>query len=381
MRKKSILHVVSQLPEKYNSKFIAFSKEHLTEYENTFMVLTTIKETNEFDESKIVNFKHVSKIKKIISIGKYLLNRDYDLVVFHGIFYKGLFLAFLALLMRTTQLPQRALWMTWGGDIYYFQNRKNTISGFLNEFLRKSIFKKIYFISSLIPDELELIKVNYQSRAIHLNAFYPNPTTYKTDVDDVDKHSDGNKLNFLIGNSADPQNNHIELLQSLSHLSGSIKVFCILSYAIVDEAYVENVKRIGHELFAENFFPVEQFMTPQDYKVFINNIDIACYYHNRQQAMGNIFQFLYMGKTVFLRPDTLSYMFLQDYGFSIQNSNKLSRCSLEELKDLVGSNANNTHINRQTIDDHFSDKAAKEKWQLMLNKIFAFVKKKQSSNI
>lgn len=167
--------------------------------------------------------------------------------------------------------------------------------------------------------------------------------------------------------------------QILSLIKGAIKIYCILSYAIVDKAYVERVRHLGLEIFGKDFFPIEDFMKPADYQIFISDIDIdfACYFHNRQQAMGNIFQFLYMGKTVFLRSDTLSYLFLQQHGLVVQDAALLSQTDLAGLQKLKQQNAENVINSQNIIQQHFSEPAAKLKWEIMLNRIFSLVKKQR----
>jgi dTDP-N-acetylfucosamine:lipid II N-acetylfucosaminyltransferase len=377
MNKKHILHVVSKLPEKYNSKFLQFSQENLTGYQHTYIALTSAHGNNQgvdkhdADIIYLSDFKRWHKVKKLITL---LLSKQYDLVIFHGLFYTGFLLTLFTLLFKFTLLAQKSLWMTWGGDIYYFQNRPKNLVGYLNERLRKSMIKKFFFISSLIPDELELIKINYQTNAVHLNAFYPNPTRYES-TEIVSEQKLDKKLSFLVGNSADPQNNHLEMLAALAHLKGHIKIYCILSYAIVDTNYVEQVKKLGEKLFADDFIALDSFMKPDEYKEFISNVDFACYYHNRQQAMGNIFQFLYMGKAVFLRQDTLSCFFLQKHNLVVQNTDGLAQMSLADLVNLKQQSFDGLLPSRDLIMDNFSENAANKKWQLMLNRIFALLKK------
>lgn len=170
--------------------------------------------------------------------------------------------------------------------------------------------------------------------------------------------------------------------QILSLIKGAIKIYCILSYAIVDKAYVERVRHLGLEIFGKDFFPIEDFMKPADYQIFISDIDIdidfACYFHNRQQAMGNIFQFLYMGKTVFLRSDTLSYLFLAATRlWVVQDAALLSLTDLVGLHNLKQQNAENVINSQNIIQQHFSEPAAKLKWEIMLNRIFSLVKKQR----
>ncbi|MDP5213584.1 TDP-N-acetylfucosamine:lipid II N-acetylfucosaminyltransferase [Pseudoalteromonas tunicata] len=378
MNKKHILHLITKLPEKYNSKFVSFSEEHLTEYSHTYVTLVSdvgLKSNNGLADANIIDlnlFGRVAKMKRLISL---FLNPQYDLVIFHGLFYKGPFLFFLSCIFKFTSLPEKSLWMTWGGDIYYFQNRVNNITGWFNELLRKSMIKKFFFISSLLPDEVELIRLNYHARAIHLDAFYPNPAPYEDYSVKLSEKDGENKFSFLLGNSADPQNNHDYMLRALSHLKGDIKIFCILSYSIVDKEYVRNIIALGHELFDEDFIPLTDFMSIDDYKMFIETIDFACYYHNRQQAMGNIFQFLHMGKSVFLRQDTLSKLFLHRYGFQIQCSENLADLNTKKLVELKQIDVMNKVNNQKVIESHFSELAAKAKWSLALEKVFAFIKK------
>ncbi|MFT5758746.1 MAG: dTDP-N-acetylfucosamine:lipid II N-acetylfucosaminyltransferase [Alteromonadaceae bacterium] len=379
MKKKQLLHLVTKLPEKYNSKFVEFSQQNLIEYQHTYVCLVSgdnANEDRELYDADIINLDTLGRRQKMITLYQLFLSPKYDLIVFHGLFYTGAFLTFLALLFKFTHLAQKSLWMTWGGDIYYFQNRPNTTGGYINERLRKSIIKKLFFISSLIPDELELIKVNYQSKAVNLSAFYPNPTPYDDDQNNYfATDATAERFTFLLGNSADPQNNHLEMLHALGHLKSSIKVYCVLSYAIVDKAYVERVKSLGQELFGDNFTAISNFMAPIEYRKFIATIDFACYYHNRQQAMGNVFQFLYMGKTVFLREDTLSCLFLQDHGLTVQNTDELNNLTIEHLSRLKKSSQQNVKTSRRIVDNNFSEPAATVKWQNMLKRIFALIKK------
>jgi len=377
MNKKYILHIVSKLPEKYNSKFLQFSQENLTDYKHTYIALTSAHGNNQRIDKHDANIIYLSdfsrwhKVKKLITL---LLSKQYNLVIFHGLFYTGFLLTLFTLLFKFTLLAQKSLWMTWGGDIYYFQNRPEKWGGYLNERLRKSMIKKFFFISSLIPDELELIKINYQTNAVHLNAFYPNPTSYESTKIVSEQKSD-EKLSFLVGNSADPQNNHLEMLAALAHLKGAIKIYCILSYANVDTDYVARVKSLGKELFVDDFIALDSFMKPDEYQEFISNVDFACYYHNRQQAMGNIFQFLYMGKAVFLRQDTLSCLFLQEHNLVVHNTDCLARMSLDDLVNLKQQSHSALQQSQKLIIDNFSEHAANKKWQVMLNRIFALIKK------
>ncbi len=387
MNKKHILHLVTKLPDKYNGKFIEFSEQHLTEYQHTYVALVSTDSANEERElsgASILNLNDLNRWQKMKKLMSLFLSSDFDLVLFHGFSYTGPFLLFLAVLFKFSKLAEKTLWLTWGGDIYYFQNRPRNLSGYLNEVLRKSIIKRLFFISSLIPDELALLRVNYKTRALDLTGFYPNPIGYDDckifagEANQLEGDTQANnKFTFMLGNSADPRNNHLDMLHALAHLQGEIKIYCVLSYAIVDVDYVNRVKALGAQIFAGDFIPLTDFMSPSDYKTLLHSIDFSCYYHNRQQAMGNIFHFLYMGKTVFIRQDTLSYQFLQQRGLVVQDSNSLSLMTVEKLAQLKEQSIANKHRNQQIMVDNFSDLAAKAKWQKMLAKVFSFASKER----
>jgi hypothetical protein len=385
MKNKHILHLVTKLPDKYNGKFIEFSERNLTQYQHTYVALVStdsINEERELSAANVINLNALTRWQKMKKLLQLFLSEDYDLVIFHGLSYTGPFLLFLAMLFKFSKLGEKTLWMTWGGDIYYFQNRPDTVSGFFNELLRKSIIKRLFFTASLIPDELSLLSVNYKTRALEFDCFYPNPIAYEDECfegsDSAISTSDllDEKFSFMLGNSADPRNNHLDMLQAVAHLSGHIKIYCVLSYAIVDVDYVDRVKALGAELFGDDFIALTDFMNPVEYKALLEGIDFSCYYHNRQQAMGNIFHFLHMGKTVFIRSDTLSYCFLQERGLAIQDSNSLTTMSIEKLTELKDSSLKLKQQNQKIMSDNFSDHAAQVKWQQSLAKIFAFASKK-----
>lgn len=380
MNKKHILHLVTKLPDKYNGKFIEFSEQHLTQYQHTYVALVStdsINEERELSGADVINLNQLTRWQKMKKLLQLFLSEEYDLVIFHGLSYTGPFLLFLAMLFKLSKLAEKTLWLTWGGDIYYFQNRPKTLSGYCNEVLRKIIIKRLFFTSSLIPAESDLIKVNYGMKAIQFDGFYPNPVPYDENecvVNDINPIQ-SEKFTFMVGNSADPQNNHLEMLQALAHLKGTVKIYCVLSYAIVDLNYVARVKILGEELFGSDFIALTEFMSPNDYKGLIETVDFSCYYHNRQQALGNIFQFLYMGKAVFIRRDILSFDFLQLLGFDIQDSNTLSSITVEKLTEIKQNCLMNKANSQQIMNENFSDFAAFKKWNSVLSRVFALLKK------
>jgi len=107
-------------------------------------------------------------------------------------------------------------------------------------------------------------------------------------------------INIQIGNSADPSNEHFEMLEILEkYRDEDIKIFAPLSYGPKDYAY--KVKDEGEKIFGDKFVAMLDFMPFEEYLTFLGEIDIAIFNHKRQQAMGNTISLLGLGKKVYMR--------------------------------------------------------------------------------
>ncbi|MFC3033098.1 TDP-N-acetylfucosamine:lipid II N-acetylfucosaminyltransferase [Pseudoalteromonas fenneropenaei] len=373
---KKILHLMTKLPDKYNGKFVEISSLHLSEYQHYYVAL--VSDGTDLakyypEQANILDLNSLGKISKWKKIYSLLSSKDFELNVFHGLFYTGPFLAFIAFLFTFFKLGDKSLWMTWGGDIYYFQNRPKNFLGWINELFRKRVIRKFFAIASPLDEELKLISLNYKTSALHLNLLYPNPIGIEKSPEK--KIEKGKPVKILAGNSADPQNNHLEIFHRLENLKNDVVVYCILSYAVVDLSYRDQVIKKGYDIFGENFIPILDFMGPEKYKELLNDIDISIFFHNRQQAMGNIYQFLYSGKCVFLRKDTLSSVFLKRIGFNIYDSNSLIHLNKTQLMKLIESEKKNTERYREIIEEYFDTPAVISVWENGLEKLFAYIKK------
>jgi hypothetical protein len=105
--------------------------------------------------------------------------------------------------------------------------------------------------------------------------------------------------NILVGNSATPENNHIDTLQLIHKVANSErKIICPLSYG--QPSYGEAIATEGRKLFGSRFIPLRQFMDAESYTTALHSCSIAAMNHIRQQALGNILMMLWMGAHVFL---------------------------------------------------------------------------------
>lgn len=108
---------------------------------------------------------------------------------------------------------------------------------------------------------------------------------------------------ILIGNSATPSNNHLDVLLQMRGLDMiGRKIVLPLSYG--DTAYAEAVADRALSLFgADQVEILRDWMPIADYNKVLDRCGIAVMNHVRGQAMGNISSMLYRGAKVYLRPE------------------------------------------------------------------------------
>ncbi|MBT8408145.1 MAG: TDP-N-acetylfucosamine:lipid II N-acetylfucosaminyltransferase [Alphaproteobacteria bacterium] len=108
---------------------------------------------------------------------------------------------------------------------------------------------------------------------------------------------------ILIGNSATPSNNHLDVLEQMRGLDMTgRKIVLPLSYG--DEACARAVADHALSLFgAPHLEILRDWMPIEAYNKVLDRCGIAVMNHVRGQAMGNISSMLYRGAKVYLRPE------------------------------------------------------------------------------
>ncbi|MDD3897224.1 MAG: TDP-N-acetylfucosamine:lipid II N-acetylfucosaminyltransferase [Candidatus Peribacteraceae bacterium] len=132
---------------------------------------------------------------------------------------------------------------------------------------------------------------------------------------------------ILVGNSASPFNNHLEIFDLLNEhvdLSGR-RIFTPLGYG-GNERYVQQVVAEGQRLFGEKFHPLMSLMDIDEYrKLLLHQCGYAFMNHLRQQAADNVNIMLYKGASVYLNTQSPLYTWLTNRGFSIRSMEEISK--------------------------------------------------------
>jgi len=251
--------------------------------------------------------KNIANVNRFIELAK-----KSKKIILHGLWCDHL----VALLSFYSSLLKKCYWVIWGGDLYIRILRERGIRSSIHEFFRRIVIKRMGNFVSQVKGDYTLTKEWYRAKGKWHDCFvYPSNVYCGEPLANTEKEF-GRSLNILLGNSADPSNNHFEALDLLLKFRhGNIKIFAPLSYGNKD--YANGVISKGKERFGAKFQPLTDFMAKQKYDEFLRGIDIAIFNHNRQQAFGNIVNLLGMGKKVYIRKEISTWNALSRLGVKI----------------------------------------------------------------
>lgn len=330
--------------DKFIPPYIEFVKENFDFSKHEFLLTDGMAKKNLIPDSNI----RLLKNSKLGKLKHYLLvlikmNRA-DKIILHNLF--DLKIVFLLFFMPW--LLKKCYWIMWGADLYVYQFGERNWKWKIKEFLRRPVIKRMGFFSTTVPGDFDLVKKIYGTNAkfIH-NLMYPSHLSRNLDEIVCNQDKQG-EVFVQVGNSADPSNNHFEVLEILSKLDlKHVKVFCPLSYG--SEKHREEVIEYGNKLLGEKFIPITDFMSFTEYNSYMACIDIAIFNHNRQQAMGNTIGLLSLGKKVVMKSNVTPFEFFKDIGvkiYQLNDSALLTPISNNVQKENIGIMKKYFHIQR-----------------------------------
>ena len=271
-----------------------------------------------------------------------------DKIILHGLFSFQIIL----ILALNPKLLKKSYWVIWGGDLYTFMFPKKGLKYKLKEVLRVFVIKRLGFLLTYVKGDVDLVRKHYSARGQYLETIGYLSNVIPSNI----PGSENNKknINILVGNSADPTNNHFDALDKLAKFKNEdIRIHVPLSYG--DKDYAKKVIDYGKSLFGDKFIGITEFIPYNEYICFLKNIDIAVFNHQRQQAMGNTINLLAMGKKVYLREGTTQKEFFNNLAvqtFNIDNIDISINFSGKE--------------NTQILEKYFSRKNLKIQWKRIL---------------
>lgn len=347
-----ILHLMNN--EKFIASYIEFVKEYFDFEEHFFIIVDDVSK----DVVKLPKYKNV-----------FILNRSYDSrfnyfkyskvikpyanrakkIILHALFSdnKNFFLYF------NQHLLSKSYWVMWGGDLYVYNKPRTRFRDKLRHYIRMQIYSKMGHFITYIKGDYELAQKWYGAKGEYHECFmYPSNLYKEYDI----KPKKRDTINIQLGNSADPTNNHLEVLERLKvYKDEDIKIFTPLSYG--DQEHAQKVIAYGKELFSDKFIPLTKFMPFEKYLEFLSEIDIAIFAHKRQQAMGNTITLLGLGKKVYMRSDISPWELFKNIDVKVFD--------VEDIEiDLIDETTKKE--NQEKIKNYFSE----EKYLKQLQNLF-----------
>ncbi len=357
-------------------------KRHINpeEYQN-------IKVITNSSEENILKFI-VSHIKlftvKYIKIRKLMEESEYIFVHFLSVE--------ITLILFRFSGEAKIIWVMWGIDLYRYlplklfddytleliKEIKNNVKTFIrkiyysfNFLIWKRVIKRIDYIISPYKWDVRLLKKFFKTKAeLYPKGIYPNPIDFDK-VDLESSNSINEKLNFkksgrkliLLGSSGAESNNHLDIMIRLSKMQEqNFEIICPLSYG-GPKNYIKKIIEKGEKLFGNRFVPLLDFYKPDQYFCILKQIDLAIMYHNRQQGMGNVYSFVYLGKPICMKK-TSGYFHLIEKGVIVFSIQDLEKLILNEVEFTQAMSENNKKIATQELS---TVKSATSSMEMFLN--------------
>ncbi len=300
-----IVHIFPD--QKFTSEFCKFI--YASYPDNLILIYQDGNETfcSSLDKSRGLYFNDIKlllKIKKDVILSA-------DKIIIHSLDNYRLYL----FLFIHRKILNKSVFVAWGGDIYNDfltdgVSLKKRFIKFLKRLIKNCLGKK-YVIGhfnqymTFAYADYDYMKKKYGAHGQAFDCLYPS-TINKQDLDNcfVGRKTDVKRI--LVGNSATDTNNHFDAFSVLERFNESnIEILCPLSYG--NDNYRNEVISKGKKIFGDKFIPITEYLSPQDYSSLLSTIDVAVFYHDRQQATGNIEILSYYGAKIFIKSTITSW--------------------------------------------------------------------------
>lgn len=200
---------------------------------------------------------------------------------------------------------------------------------------KKQLFSQIDVLVSSFVEESENIQHLLQLKHFKRFEFWYS-TIECDDIKTENECTQGDQLNILIGNSAAPVCNHIDVFDKLAKLKIDFQdsnIILPLSYG-GNKNYINSVKFQSKQLTSFNIIFIEQFMSLNEYQALLSTCSIAIIASRRQHAVSNAVILIAKGVKLFLSIDNPFFHYLKRIGiFVFSFENDLNRENITPLSE------------------------------------------------
>lgn len=332
----NVLHICRM--EKFIPPFIQLVESRFGLHHHQFVLFGDHARFPVANRKGIYKVKRTPQAKLVARLHLTVAMHRADRIILHGLFNRSV----TKLLWLMPWLLKKCYWVMWGDDLYRYQSIADAGRWTFKESVRRRVIRDMGHLVTHIPGDVDLARQWYGATGrFHPCLMYPSNVFRDLEI----PPRQDQRINIQVGNSADPGNNHFEVLDKLAaYRSEDIAVYVPLSYGNPDHA--KAVVEYGEKLFGDKFKPMLEFMPYDAYLRFLSDIDVAVFNHRRQQAMGNTITLLGLGKKVFIRDEVTPWSVFQSLGIHIFDVD--SFC-LERL------DASAVETNRKVVKSAFSE--------------------------
>lgn len=178
--------------------------------------------------------------------------------------------------------------------------------------------KRVDYFSGVFPLEYDLMvgKPGFKAKRVEFGLRNPKDWTQcPTHLPDIGE-------NILVGNSADINNNHLDIIDYLKKIDlGNRKLIVPLSYGGSRE-YATIVKDAYEVAFGDRVKILMDYMPREDYFKLLSSVGYAIFFQERQQAAGNIEELLRNGVKIFFSNTSLNYRHYTNCGCHVLSIQK-----------------------------------------------------------
>lgn len=246
-------------------------------------------------------------------------------------------------------------WLCWGGDIYRYMKDNLTIKNKISKYIQGRACLNMTSVKALNMGDSKLISTMFDVKNVNV---LPYPIVGINSTSGF-KNFPNSSVNFLLGNSAAPSNNHIEIIDKVKKFRNDDVVYYMpLNYAGTKD-YIDNVIKYGNEQLGEKFVPITEMLTKEYYDKLLSEIDCTIFAHERQQGLYVAYYMLLTGKKLFLKASTSSYETFRSKGIYVEPFELIDKLSFKELSNYQDKLRLR---NRELVKDNFTEEALAVKW-------------------
>ncbi len=223
---------------------------------------------------------------------------DSHKIIIHGIYDSVIFLK----LLFSFKPLKFVSWSMWGADVYYTPPRG--IRGVIINYCRKRVIPRIGNKLGLKCDYTWLFnQLKTEDKGQFSEVCFP-AWFYQEAQDNIkderNKNSNSTTLSALLGNSADPTNNYIELIDILKGSNLFKKYTFVLNYG-GSSAYINKIKEYAEENLSDcELVFLTKKLAYQEYIDVVAQHHALIYNHARQQGVGSLNIAFSLGLNVFI---------------------------------------------------------------------------------